>query len=497
MDPHSAKSASSIHPETLETSEYSHAEEPQRNSSPIASMSEELLILILDMVRDSFDLDDSGRRRKLPIVASHVSRFWRSVALENGLWWSDIVIIYPWKEEFLKLCLQRSKQCLLNISILDHTIEDENGLLPTSKEYQCILDLLFPYLARCRVLTIRDEGRDIPSPFLEQFQSVDLPCLEKFTFEGEATDYERFFHQRELMALFPSAPRLRDIRLLGVGIEHFIVPPCSPPVNPPPLTSLHLSRTMDGATRTPFSELKRTLEACPLLDTLAIYGNVLGEWPGLHTSCNVPSLETLYILSNMLTVSELLLFLIAPQLKELVIAPIVISDLGLLVSQSRTNPGLIQQRFPVLRSLTLAIGYRQAFDAVNSASICFPHVDRLTLANLYSTPFALHFTTQDSFSGFPIFPNLLYLALTDVDETIIQIIYDVQMFRAGHNLPLRTVYLDSASFEKAKIYLDLDGILSIEEGEGTLNLQFMEANIWEVQRRKLLHSENKSIFVGV
>ncbi|KDR70035.1 hypothetical protein GALMADRAFT_255408 [Galerina marginata CBS 339.88] len=128
----------------------------------------------------------------------------------------------------------------------------------------------------------------------------------------------------------PASPLLQDLCLIGI-------------VNLQPrllilsLKSLHLSRHI-GHYQTNISACSRRSfrRALPL---------------HLSMSCGVPSLASIYILGHM-TMSELPVYVVPPNLKQLFIAPIVPSDLVILFNRSKSNPS-IQHRFSALRSLKL------------------------------------------------------------------------------------------------------------------------------------------------
>ncbi|KDR72919.1 hypothetical protein GALMADRAFT_741309 [Galerina marginata CBS 339.88] len=468
--------------------------------SPIMHLSEELLTLILDTVRHSFD-DESNASRlartQVPIIASHVSRSWRFVALDNPLWWSTIMIISPWKTEVVEAYLQRSKQCPLVLSVVANP-NDHEILFYTSEDYQRLFDLLFPHFLRCRSLDIRgvfataDIG--VASSFFERFLHAELPQLEQVVIEADTISYD--CPGWESNPIFDSAPRLRDLRFIGTGIlPSFFLSTGS--FSGHELSSLHLSRT---SSQISFSVLLGILDACPLLTTLAIYDDVLVEWLGLAVSCNVPSLERLYILSNMTEVSELLLFLSAPKLKELIIVPVVVPDLYLLLTQSDSNHGVNpRHRFPALKLLMLAFAHSRAFESINSASVCFPEVECLVLANLYPVPFLDVFTSKNDRGGV-IFPNLLDLALSDIDKSFSHAICDMQEFRIKHQHPLRTLYVDSASLRRLNGCKVIGATLGDNRDLGrTENKAFLSncvaGDFWEDRRRSLLFTNILDPFV--
>ena len=247
----------------------------------------------------------------------------------------------------------------------------------------------------------------------------------------------------------------------------------------PPLssvTTLHLSRVIDNRP-IKFSELGRVLEACGLLTSFAVYDDFLSNWPGTWASCQVPLLEKLHIFGNMLSVSELLLFLDAPKLKEVVIAPVAAGDLDLLLCHSTSQ----HVRFPLLTSLTLSLIYPEAFYVLLKASICFPTVELLVLASTDLGNFFKIFTDENSI----VFPNLLDIAITVVDQHFAKLLHVVATFRQEHQVALRKIFVDAPSLEVLRS-MDVDWY----------GAEFVEEDIWDRQRRMALYSHVQDLFVG-
>ena len=465
----------------------------QAQSSPISVLSSELLTLILDILRDSFvdnhSYLEANPRASVAIIASHVCSYWRSLALHNPLWWSEILVTPPVQLEKVRTYLERSKQCGLDLRIFgyreqngyDHDSDDSqsSSRVGIHKEYNPLFDLLFPHLRRCRVLQLSSlfsSERNIPFSILENILQLEMPLLERFILEGDFDTYVYHMRMYDKMPLFLVNRNLRDLRLTGIEIGSFLLPPVS-------LVQLHLSRT-SATGQTPFSTLKTVLDALPNIKELAIYDDLLIRWPGTTHSCYVPSLESLSIFGNMLSVSELLLFLHAPKLKALTIAPVVVSDLRLLQTEQGTNKNF-QPPFPNLQSLTLAPAFSEAFEAVEIASVYFPQIKRLILANLYPPQFIQLFTNDKKPT---LFPNLVDLALTDVDAQFVSVIQGLLDFRKVRNLPLERIFLDSSSYRILAPFA--------ERWQSHRNFHVREGNLWEEQRRKALYSDSKDLFVG-
>lgn len=457
----------------------------------ITTLPEEVLTLILDALHYDEDHTNPNGRLRVPRLVSQVSSYWRFVALQNSLWWSYIYVNPPWKLEMLQTYLERSKECVLDmtISVRRPSLSDEEGkdssrASPelTIAEFERLESVLFPHFSRCRSLTLDGIFRIAPnfmSFFMDALVKTSMPHLESFTSDCEFVLIPKEFSSRT--PLFTSAPKLQDLRLGGMSIATY-----APPLTN--ITSLHLSRITDNHPIS-FVELANLLTSCPCLTLFAIYDDLLHNWDAAGTAmtCTVPSLESLFILGNMLSVSELLLFLDAPKLWELVIAPVIGGDLTLLLSylQEDREKGMKSVRFPKITKLTLAPAYSDAFDdSLPSASTCFPKVQTLILANVYYREFIESFTDK----SFILFPHLIDMGLSDVGRleaaAAIRQVVDFRKYRA----PISRVLIDSESYKSLGCRLD------DVEVWGTTRVEV--ADLWEDQRKKAMYTHTKDLFVG-
>lgn len=445
----------------------------------ISSLPQELLGSILDMAQEEANCDDPNDLTKssVYVAASQVSKFWRLVAINNPLWWSHLFISPPWKLETIATYLKRSKECPIEMCISVHpdywNISRKGAAtLPSLSGFGALGELISPHFHRCRTLRVQGiffRDYNLPIRLLQPLGIIGMPYLEEFTFDGEFSFQGQTPPVDRRIPLFSTAPLLRDLRMGGTAFMTF-----SPPLFS--VTALHLSRVIDkGLIR--FPELGRVLEACASLTFFAVYDDFLNDWPGILASCHVPLLDKLHIFGNMLSVSELLLFLDAPKLKELVIAPIVAADLALYLSHSTSQ----RARFPLLTTLTLAPAYPDAFDVLPDASTCFPRVELLVLASTYFGDFVRIFTNEKSIE----FLNLVSIATTGVDRHFAQLLHDVATFRQKHQVPFRKIIVDAPSLEVlGSIEVDWYGA------------EFVEEDIWDRQRRMALYSHVEDLFVG-
>jgi hypothetical protein len=397
---------------------------------PIASVPPEVLGSILNFVYEESD-SDGNKRPNSPIVFSHVCRFWRSVALDNSLWWTRIIVTPPWKLDEVKTLLDRSKERSLDLRIfvnIDLTTTERPIHSPPLDNYENLRNLISPHIHRCRIFRLQgyyDKSTQFLVPYLlESFRSIDTPLLEQFIVDGRLV----FEHKIHVRKLFSSAPLLRDLRIGGHGLTSYLLPLST-------ITKLHIMLPGPSKGISP-AQLNIIFNACACLTELALYDDTLDlEDIPLSPLFVFPSLLTLQLLAYITTVSEFLtLISSAPKLRRLVLVPVTDFDLKLLNQSMRHT-------FPFLTSIVLSPMDEECWDVIDYASTCFPDITHLILANVYPDEFEMYFLERTT----PLFPCLLELALKGVDEVLGRVITDFVIFRHSKNVPLQTVFVDEAS----------------------------------------------------
>ena len=177
-------------------------------------------------------------------------------------------------------------------------------------------------------------------------------------------------------------------------------------------------------------------------------------------------------------VSELLLYLRAPDLRELVISPVTTDDLRLFHSDHDPSA----PRFPQLQSLTLSCPKAEFLPVVVLASACFPGVTRLVLPDIYPKNFEKAFGSPER----QLFPSVRKLAVQNVQTNFLSSM-NLVLTQRGANQPwIDTLYMDKSSILRA----DPEKI----NPDGHYNI--IEADIWKEQRQKALHSDGISRFTS-
>jgi len=439
-------------------------------NTPISSLAPELLSLIFQLTFDSTD-DET-----IPVNLSQVSQTWRDVATSNPLLWNRFTISLPLNVEATALKLKRSKESLLDLYIivpyLSAKVFNLSGLsVPTFNEYRDLSRELSRSYHRCRRLRIEGTFKDAPNllqlviaPLLE----MAMPYLEEFTLNGESNGQDADFKTDQI---FTDAPRLRKVCLGGHGLLYFRPPTFH-------ITTLHLVETGDYY---PYSLFASLLQSIPCLIFLAIYDGLLDSnrrsTDLLFSECAVPKLESLFVTGGMFAVSELLLFLSAPNLRELVIAPAVDSDLDVLHAWNQSK----SPRFPNLQSLTISPDDSSSFIIFKVASECFPGLKRLVIPNMaYERQFEEYFGASNP----PLFPDLRELAVTNVCDTFLSTMDRVLSSRGGNSPWITTLYMDTTSI------LHIDPMARKWEPYGPNIL--VKRNIWSEQCQRMVNTVNRT-----
>lgn len=445
-------------------------------------------MIILDTVRESYE-NDSGKdalsRLRVVCRASRVCRSWRLMALQNPLWWTDIAIyMQRFNPVELTAYLERSRNCPLQMRIFRweampiQTTPRLTDNIP--KDIAALLNIISSHFHRVHILEVRDlfqgEGHlEAKSSLLERLLSFSLPEVERLTFKGHIPSslYSKSSSWRNssCIPLFSATTRLRELRIIESEINIFKIPSQT-------LTTVHI---YGDRIRIKFQDFRDALQVCRILRDLAIYDQAL-EGPfsnSTRTQFTSLSLRSLSLLGTMSAISELLLSLIVPHLKELTVAPVQSSDLNLFSKRA-----LGTAHFPDLNSITLAPRYPGQWKALAEASAAFSHVTRLILPSVYpQDEFIRMFTDQKAL----IFPDLCDLSLGGVNEGLFLALKDIIEFRQTHFLtPLRNMLLDKPSFEKIMHYNPNMGL--------ELNCNILEDSVWEMHRKKLLFSDQMYAF---
>jgi hypothetical protein len=439
----------------------------------IDSLPPELLACIFEMAQ-IMSLSSGGlaRLRRFPFIVSQVSRFWRHVALGCGMLWCDVDISPPWTRlDGLVFYLERSKSCLIDLTLIIPSSQNDLDV----SNVDDLLSILNLQYHRCRTINISGTLHKIAPAVMKILTSMHLgqyPNMERIVVEGSDRDSGLDVGHPDSQIFISGAPKLADVRLGGIGLLYF-----QPPLGT--VTELHLAREKRSIS---FNDFSRMLKACSALKTLAIYDDLVSDWPTPLQVHNVPSLRHLHIYGNMLSVSQLLLSVSAPDLEALSIAPVVASDLKLMCAEGKRNN---KPWFPVLRSLTLAPPHPSAMKAVSVASECFPTTQLLILPNFYSESLVETFGLKANSLDGTHWPHLDGLAIREIQEKNEAAVYSLIESRRVAGDPLNKIYLDAVSIKRMTRLKWLEDQMLV-----------VEADPWGQQQSNALHAYDRDRFYG-
>lgn len=382
---------------------------------PLYTLPSEITSLIFGFAKQSLSPTEA---RRLPLKLSQVTRRWRDIAIGTGSLWTDIDISPPWVSNMIEMYLTRSGTYLIDLNF----VMPPPHKISSTVDVDRIFALITPHLSRCRTFYVgsslfQDSYFPTLTRLVELVSTQALPQLQQLSLDRTGSSKT---------PLILDAPGLTHLRLSGSR-------QLSPEIGLKSLTTLHLSIPMT------YAQFIDTLTSCPSLSTLAIYERYIEDWPALATETPLPTLRSLQIYGHrMCKVSEILLAISAPALHDLVIAPIVPSDLSYL---RRASPG----KFPALTSLTLAPAHSDAFDVLPAAFECFPTIKHLAFANVYYDGFAEMFADQDQEI---LWPELQSIALRDINAKTANLLTRMISLRKDRGHPLRQLRLDARSCER-------------------------------------------------
>jgi hypothetical protein len=218
------------------------------------------------------------------------------------------------------------------------------------------------------------------------------------------------------------------------------------------MTSLHLETWC----KVDASQFIAVVSQCPLLEILAIYGDI--TFPEVM-EFTLPCLRSLQLHHDIYYVGNILLSISAPILENLVLAPCRPGDLEPLRVSECSGP----KKFIGLSSITLApfYSFSSAVVSLRFASECFPNVTDVTLVG--DVPDALVKALKNT-DGDVVFPNMRSLALRNICPRLMQTteaLSDLISHRVSRGKPFRTIYLDKESMHRVPWWL-YDGIEVVE-----------------------------------
>ena len=470
--------------------------------SHISLLPDEILAEIFETTRDlaEVDAEDMLHMRKcrdsprVPLVVSLVCSQWRRVSFTHPLLWSHLNISPPWTLGMIRFWLEKSKSCPLHLHFMAHIADRGpgrrrylvgwNGSSILTEDWTRCRDLalrsfpslyhiLFDHLPRCRSITfhVSNDFSAIISRFIEEFNKdpAVLPLLHRFSLQTQSIRGRQSIVKTELFAK-GGAPRLTDVNM---GYP-FLLPSFSQ------VTSLHIRA--DFFT---FAEFWKIMPQFRRLRLLALYDDFKDHWPamgqGLTRSlvCQLPSLLSLHFY-NFPHISEFLLFVTAPNLRDLVMGSVRRDSLTAFYEQQRSEG----ERFPLLRTITMTI-HRESGALLLYGSKCFPRVEEATIYGdniLRTLPDLLAICDE------VVWPRLGALAIIGGSRSLSgqegqDMLREIIDSRDAEGVPLRKIWLDP----KVVGEMDASFVDWLKD-----SVELVVKDIWKDTRRGGLYYPNRS-----
>jgi hypothetical protein len=404
----------------------------------------------------------------IEIVLSHVNQRFRDVAVNTGLLWAKIEVLFRTPLDKVVAYLQRSRTCPFDFH-LDIDMDGDSwsdsksvpdALLYTTAEWATIMS----HMTRCRRLSVRCSDSDLVVGIINHLQMIRAPLLQSIRIEYSnghfGTEPSRGAYRKIIEG---GAPVLTTVRIVGLGLTE-----CLPPLTT--ITSLTLQRANWWIT---WSDLRAILTGCLAL-THFVIGDIFSDNipDNFESSIVLTSLQSLHIwlddYSDDPHVDQILLAISAPVLNSLFISSVIDQDL-VDVSQIRNS-----DRFPRLRCLGVSPLSGEEISQESWTLFCsvFPRITHFILrSDGYGAQpliMALGYSPSDSASSTVpfIMPELHTLSFDHVSVHTARSICDLVSLWNAAGRPLKSLELpmsilnDEALVEPVN---NLRGLIEVRE----------------------------------
>ncbi|KAJ7696466.1 hypothetical protein B0H17DRAFT_1053334 [Mycena rosella] len=426
------------------------------NLDHISAIPPELLASIFQLAQDDSLEDESSEEPvvthpPVEVVASHVSIYWRNVALSTRLLWRHIDINQRETVEKLRIYLSRSGLTPLHVRLDLNLIKNPLDIAALAEK----VDLVFSHLARLGRLSIHSNIETVDLPVVSRLYDALAPSLEHLCLCINDVDSENLKAIRRTdfeQILTKGCPRLTVLRLRGLSM-HFFRPPLAN------ITTLYLEQTRGLFIG--YQRFTHLLTASPALAHLSIHDTIIDEWeeawPANSVSCiPVPNLVSLRIsipgtLQHVF--SGILISIHAPRL-----ASLVLKEAGEVHLDRFFQLPDAALKFPALRALTFCDFDYQSVERLAMMCAAFPGVTEFTC--LHSTAYApriLHMMAEYAPAPgavgavAPPWPHLETFTTT-LDIADLELVREAMECRQRIGCPLRLLRVSASTFE----YMDDD-----------------------------------------
>ncbi|KAG6920246.1 hypothetical protein DXG01_005015 [Tephrocybe rancida] len=367
------------------------------------------------------------------ILITHVSFYFRAVAIETPLLWSYVDTRSAISSEKIETYLGRGKGCSLDVR-LDIKAPDATIMKK--------IDAVLPHSHRYQTLVIDSTSE---TPIIQRFENVVAPILQHLSVSVEEVED----HSADKFKILQGgAPRLTSVRLRGLALLFF-----RPPLKN--VTTLHLDQV--SSLPVLYATFVEIVSAPCFLQNLSVYGDIVSteqsgaNWPGLNSPINLPHLRSLRLNS------------------------LVLKDVGERDLERFWASPLHQLKFPALRQLTL-IDSELSKDACAEILRGFPCITSFAIS--YALTPSILPILSDVPSGEVPWPMLNTLTMrADFDDD--NVAADIVAQRMAVGCPLMKLKLGSAlplfmlpNYLWLRKNVELERFVEFDTWPGLNNLQF-------------------------
>lgn len=388
-------------------------------SLPPEVLSHIFLLGVVDERHNPETVNGKSSGRFMALV-SRVHHRWRKIAIGTPMLWQHIVVTGPGDIRRIRLHIERSKTCPLDVDVLG------------SRNSIFALDILFLVVERWRDVIIEGNDHVLFHHFFRNF-TRPAPLLERLSVKSPVSHFinpDHLPHKRDLVSFRHVAPRLRYLDVEGMAIkwkghtfQHLTSLRIAVYNSKLHTVEIEVYRLLESTSNTlEFLELYHTPLAflSPPDSTLAnfpplsfphlkhlAYGNVLSnpdfEW-FIHQS-HMPSLETLALLDGHLPNMDLTM------VQSCATSPLLKKVTNLCLSNVILPPEMVE---PFLQAMP-AVTQLEIYGRYSVVESDFTVLSNLKIAKLDDTGLAMTMARQFLDANRPLH-LLLLAAARDIDR---------------------------------------------------------------------------------
>lgn len=402
---------------------------------PISRLPPEVLAIIFEANQpgqDDFANWESHHRLndqyyELPpiIIASHVNRHFRAVAIHTPRFWSNVYFTLAMPLGLLDAFLERSAPCSLNIWLRDIASDLVNVTM------EDVLEKIIPHSARWHLFIAVIYNFGFLTPLLLSFRGLHAPRLKVLKL-GQWHDRGITLGGFRIPDSFLYTPSLHVLELNRISVYD-----CWPSMVA--LTDL----TLESRAKITYEHLAQALAEAPLLEFLNFHSGIILPEPGgsvstIHMPCLLHLQESIAP-KNFGRNPNIYSFIIAPQLLSLCVSPswersesLTTLFLDFIRKHGRT-------RYPALFTLSLlGLDCSQSIDS--NFIHAMPLISSVCLTGLAEDAVVRFLSEKDTDPEAPFWPCLSSLEIATLD---IEVLCEFISHRTTIGRPLKLLKLIS------------------------------------------------------